>query len=159
MLDSIQDSCLSKNFKLDFTIRPLLFCFLCLIPFLRTPKADKTNLWWRQLESDFFFFFFLESDWRRARRTDGKSSTKELSYPLSHYSRPNLLPAMQETQKLRVRFLGWEGPLKKEMETHSSILAWRIRVERGAWQATVHSVAKSRTQLNDWACKVIKPNT
>ena len=33
------------------------------------------------------------------------------------------LPAMQETQ---VQFLCWEGPLEKEMETHSSILAWRI---------------------------------
>ena len=33
------------------------------------------------------------------------------------------LPAMQETQ---VQFLCWEDPLEKEMETHSSILAWRI---------------------------------
>ena len=33
------------------------------------------------------------------------------------------LPAMQET---RVRSLGWEVPLAKEMATHSSILAWRI---------------------------------
>ena len=33
------------------------------------------------------------------------------------------LPAMQETP---VRFLGWEDPLKEEMATHSSILAWRI---------------------------------
>ena len=33
------------------------------------------------------------------------------------------LPAMQETL---VRFLGWEDALKKEMATHSSILAWRI---------------------------------
>ena len=32
-------------------------------------------------------------------------------------------PTMQETQ---VQFLGWEGPLEKEMATHSSILAWRI---------------------------------
>ena len=32
-------------------------------------------------------------------------------------------PAMQETQ---VRFLGQEDPLEKEMETHSSILAWKI---------------------------------
>ena len=30
---------------------------------------------------------------------------------------------MQETW---VRFLGWEDPLKKEMTTHSSILAWKI---------------------------------
>ena len=35
----------------------------------------------------------------------------------------NNLPAMQET---RVRFLGQEDPLEKEMATHSSILAWRI---------------------------------
>ena len=33
------------------------------------------------------------------------------------------LPAKQETQ---VQSLGWEDPLKKEMATHSSILAWRI---------------------------------
>ena len=33
------------------------------------------------------------------------------------------LPAMQET---RVRSLGWEDSLEKEMTTHSSILAWRI---------------------------------
>ena len=34
----------------------------------------------------------------------------------------NLL-AMQETQ---VQSLGWEDPLKKEMATHSCILAWKI---------------------------------
>ena len=33
------------------------------------------------------------------------------------------LPAMQETG---VQSLGWEDPLKKEMATHSSILAWKI---------------------------------
>ena len=33
------------------------------------------------------------------------------------------LPPMRET---RVRSLGWEDPLEKEMATHSSILAWRI---------------------------------
>ena len=35
-------------------------------------------------------------------------------------------PAMQETQEVQVRFLGWEDPLEKEMATHSSILAWKI---------------------------------
>ena len=49
------------------------------------------------------------------------------------------LPAMQETW---VQSLGWEDPLEKGMETHSSILAWRIPMDRGAWQATVHAVAK-----------------
>ena len=29
------------------------------------------------------------------------------------------------------------------MTTHSSILAWRIPMDRGAWQGTVHGVAES----------------
>ena len=33
---------------------------------------------------------------------------------------------MQESQEMWARFLGWEDPLEKEMETHSSILAWEI---------------------------------
>ena len=33
------------------------------------------------------------------------------------------------------------------MATHSSILAWRIPMDREAWRATVHGVAKSQTQL------------
>ena len=36
------------------------------------------------------------------------------------------------------------------MATHSSILAWRILMDRGAWQASVHGVAKSRTPLSDF---------
>ena len=52
---------------------------------------------------------------------------------------------MQETQ---VQSLGGEDPLEEEMETHSSILAWRISTDRGARQATVHGVAKSRTWLS-----------
>ena len=52
-------------------------------------------------------------------------------------------PAMQETW---VQPLGWEDPLEKGMETHSSILAWRIPMDR-AWRATVQEVAKSHTRL------------
>ena len=51
-------------------------------------------------------------------------------------------PAMQET---RVQFLGWEGPLEEGMATHSSILAWRMPMDRGAWWATIHGVTKSWT--------------
>ena len=56
------------------------------------------------------------------------------------------LPVMQVTQ---VWSLGWEDPLEKEMATHSSILAWRIAMDRGAWWATVHGVVKSQTWLSD----------
>ena len=36
------------------------------------------------------------------------------------------LPAMHETQEMRVRFLCWEDPLEKETATHSSIFACEI---------------------------------
>ena len=50
------------------------------------------------------------------------------------------LPAMQE---IWVWSLGWEEPMEKGRATHSSILAWRISMDREAWQATVHGVTKS----------------
>ena len=53
------------------------------------------------------------------------------------------LPAMQET---RVRSQGWEDPLEKERETHSSILAWKIlrteehgRLQSMEWQRIRHN--------------------
>ena len=48
--------------------------------------------------------------------------------------------------------LGQEDSLKKEMATHSNILAWRI-MDRGGWWFTVHGVAKNRTRLSSQACK------
>ena len=39
------------------------------------------------------------------------------------------------------------------MATHSSILAWRIPMDRGAWWATVHGVTKSWTRLSMYACR------
>ena len=42
-------------------------------------------------------------------------------------------PAMRETW---VQFLGWEDPLEEGMATYSSILAWRIPMDRGDWWAT-----------------------
>ena len=41
--------------------------------------------------------------------------------------------------------LGWEDPLEEGIATHSSILAWRIPMDRGAWQATVQGIAESDT--------------
>ena len=43
------------------------------------------------------------------------------------------------------RSLGWEDPLEEGMATHSSILAWRNPMGRGAWQAIVCGVAESDT--------------
>ena len=52
------------------------------------------------------------------------------------------LPAMQETW---VQSLGWEDPPEEGVATHSSILAWRSPMDRGAWWATAHGVTKSWT--------------
>ena len=45
------------------------------------------------------------------------------------------LPAMRETW---IQSLGWEDPLEEGMATYSSILAWRILMDRGDWWAAVH---------------------
>ena len=47
-------------------------------------------------------------------------------------------PAMWETW---VQSLDGEDPLEEGKASHSSILAWRIPMDRGAWQAIVHGVA------------------
>ena len=51
--------------------------------------------------------------------------------------------AKQETEEMSVPSLDLEDPLAKGMATHSSILAWRNLMDRGAWWATVHGIAKS----------------
>ena len=60
------------------------------------------------------------------------------------------LPTMQET---RVQSLGQEDLLEKEMATHSSILAWKIPWKEEPGRATVHGVAKSRTQVSNFTFK------
>ena len=63
---------------------------------------------------------------------------------------------MQET---RVLSLGREDPLEEGMATHTSILGWRIPMERGARWATVHGVTESQTrlkQLSIHACSPVK---
>ena len=46
-----------------------------------------------------------------------------------------------------VQSLGQEDPLEEGLATHSSILAWKTSMDRGAWRATIHGVTKSWTQL------------
>ena len=55
-------------------------------------------------------------------------------------------PALQETW---VWSPDWEDSLEEGMANHSSFLAWRIPMDRGAWRAIVHRVAKR----HNWATK------
>ena len=61
---------------------------------------------------------------------------------------------MQEILESQVRSLVQEDPPEEGMAPHSSILAWRISMDRGAWWATVHRVAEldAIEQLSTHAC-------
>ena len=52
------------------------------------------------------------------------------------------LPGLQETP---VPSLGWKDPLEKEMDTHSSFLAWRILWTEEPGGLTVHGSKESDT--------------
>jgi len=89
----------------------------------------------------------------------GRSPRKRIDY-LLQYSWASLVaqtvknpPAIWETW---VWSLGWEDPLEKGMATHSGILAWRIPMDREAWQATVHGVTKSWTWYPNRASLVVQ---
>ena len=75
-------------------------------------------------------------------------SPGEIGYPLQ-YSWASLVAQLVKNPpavwEIWVQSLGWEDPLQKGKATHSSILAWRIPMDRGAWQATGLGVAKSQT--------------
>ena len=62
---------------------------------------------------------------------------------------------MQGTQEMQLQSLGWEDSLEEEIATHSSILAWRIPMDRGGYWAIAHRVAKSWTRLNDLALRAM----
>ena len=111
------------------------------------------------LLSGFFFAQFCSSAGKESACNAGdaglgRSPEEERGYPLQ-YSCASLVAqtvknphAMQETW---VQSLGWEDPLEEGMATHSSILAWRIPMDRGAWQATVHGSQRVR---HDWVTEL-----
>ena len=78
----------------------------------------------------------------------GRSPGEVIGYPLQYFGASLVaqmvknLPAVWETW---VQSLSWKDPLEEGMATHSSILAWRIPMDRGAWRAAVHGVAESQT--------------
>ena len=79
----------------------------------------------------------------------GRSPEEGIGYPLQYSSASLMvqtvknLPVMWETW---VQSRGWEDPLEKEMATHSSILAWRIPMDRGAGR--LQSMVSQRVRHN-----------
>ena len=58
---------------------------------------------------------------------------------LGNYPREGISYALQYSWSS----LGWEDPLEEGVATQSSIPAWRIPMDRGAWWATDHGATKS----------------
>ena len=67
----------------------------------------------------------------------GRSPGEGMGYPLQD-SWASLVAQMVKnpptTWETWVQSLGWKDPLEEGMATHSNILAWRIPMDRGAWQ-------------------------
>ena len=73
---------------------------------------------WKKVILYLFFIYFKKgyTSWKKKKKGGGAIA----SLVAQTVKR---LPAKWET---RVRFLGWEDPLEKEMAIHSSIVAWKI---------------------------------
>ena len=87
---------------------------------MKQPITIKTSQYWK-----------TKKDW-----TNGDTYFKRASLVVQMVKN---LPSMWETW---VRSLAWENPLEEGMATHSSILAWIIPKDSGAWWATVHGDRK-----------------
>ena len=78
----------------------------------------------------------------------GRFPGEGIGYPLQ-YSWASLVAQMVKNlltmQETWVQSLGLEDPLEEVMASHSSILAWRLPMDRRARRATVHGITKSQT--------------
>ena len=83
----------------------------------------------------------------------GRSSEEGIGNPLQHFwaSVAQMVKKPPAMREIWLWSLGWEDPLEEGMATHSSILTWRIPMDRGSWWAIVPSVANSQTWLRDSA--------
>ena len=81
----------------------------------------------------------------------GRSPGEGIGYPLQ-YTWASLVAQMVKNppamQGILVQSVDSQDPLEDSMASHSSILAWRIPMDRGAWRVVVHGVANSWTQHN-----------
>ena len=70
----------------------------------------------------------------------GSSPGEGIGYPLQYSWASLVAQTVKNTSALQqtwVQPLGWEDPLEERMATHSSILAWGIPMDRGAWQIEI----------------------
>ena len=86
-----------------------------------------------------YFIHSINSAYESFQPPDSSHPTPFQSFPRGTTGKNP--PAVQGPQEIRVWSLGWEDALEEGVATHSSILAWRIPMDRRACQAKVHRVA------------------
>ena len=87
-------------------------------------RSKDSSRGWENMSSCFHGAYISE---KKNRQNPGKETNKQDIFRASLMAQQvKNLPAMQETQEMQVRSLGWEDPLEEEKATHSSILAWKI---------------------------------
>ena len=150
-------------------IRGLLFCPASLLNVMKPPVQpllisgmNIRNATYIQIEAPFFkdnylnsisgsFLSFTDPFFFSYFSVGSEVAEGKGCYILNHHKAKQEIPLAQmvknlpATQKTWVRPLGWEDPLEEGMATHSSILAWRVPMDRGVGQAAVHGVTKNRT--------------
>ena len=86
----------------------------------------------------------LNAEFQRIIRRDNKVFLSEQCKDTEGNNR------MGKTRDLFREIRDTKGTFPEDgMTTNSSLLAWRIPMDKGAWRTSVHGVTKSRTQLSD----------
>ena len=120
------------------------------------PETEPWPLHWKvdfsplghQKSPTFFFFFFLilisllPSGCHLLQEESGGGG----SHPMASLG-DQMVKNLSAVRETGIHSLSQEDVLEKGRATHSSILAWRAPMDRGAWWAAVHGVTKSRTRL------------
>ena len=137
----------------SFCLSETTACNECSCPVERAFKLQ-TRLEHRNLLQDYFWSSLLihasqfrdeEAEKIVPHSRSGTFTKQWLGFPGEASGKES--NCQRRRHKMRVWSLGQEDPLVENMAAHSSILAWRILMDRGAWRATVHRAAKGRTRL------------
>ena len=105
-----------------------------------------------KIDSDFFFSYFFHLICSKICSAPSQSAICFLVFTLPGFpGGADSKESAWDVGDLGL-ILGWEDPLEEGVATHSSILAWRIPMDRGAWQATVHRVTKSNLAGKEPTC-------
>ena len=116
-----------------------------LVPLTGWHFCQRLSSWWWPVPGIGHSCWYLTLGWGISY-TWSKDALNSYMSPLVQGQRSPL--PMQKTKEMWVPSAGWEDPLEEETATHSSVLAWRVPMDRGAWWATVHGVTKSQTWLS-----------